>query len=286
MSDLFTITRDYREEFIAALKHNRHHYESVLSKYTTPSNKYNIEYYKWNHPYQGNWEYKEIFDDTILDYLQTLISPQSIVIDIGAQIGLMSVGFSLFAEKVISFEPNPAAYEVLENNSKVNKNIIPYNLACSNVEEVLQFHYSDNGLCNGGYALGCEAGVGVTGHKIPIDVYAVNIVDFLKTYHSDDIKNISLIKIDAEGHDKEILKTLKSLFNDIHPIIITEMYAGLRPTEITDLIDTLHNLSYDIYDIGTANEGLDKSKELKKINSISDLKVGSHGNLICFYKKA
>jgi tRNA G37 N-methylase Trm5 len=35
----------------------------------------------------------------------------------------MSVAYSLFANKVISFEPNPATFEVLEKNSELNPNI-------------------------------------------------------------------------------------------------------------------------------------------------------------------
>ncbi|MEO7768245.1 MAG: FkbM family methyltransferase, partial [Ferruginibacter sp.] len=61
------------------------------------------------------------------------VDPGSIVIDIGANIGV----FSLYAarcgaKKVYAFEPNKKSYEILLNNIKVNnleKIIIPFNLA-------------------------------------------------------------------------------------------------------------------------------------------------------------
>ena len=183
MNDFFDPTKEYRTDFINVLKQNKKHYESVLSEYTTPSGEYNLKYYKWKHPYQGNWEYNEIFTDNILNGLKNLIQPNSVVLDIGAQIGLMSVGFAQFAKKVISFEPNPATFEVLNKNCEIHSNIVPYHLACSTKEDILEFHYSDEGFCNGGFAKGCNQGVGVTGHIIPMDVYAVNLLDFLNTYH-------------------------------------------------------------------------------------------------------
>lgn len=285
MNTFLDPTTEYRTEFINVLKSNNRHYDSILSKYSTPSKKYNIDYYKWTHPYQGDWEKREIFTDEILDSLKTIIGTDGIVIDVGAQVGLMSIGFAQFAKKVISFEPNPAAFEVLDRNTEIYKNIQPYNLACSTEEGVFEFHYSDEGFCNGGFASHCSKGIGVTGHIIPMDVYGVNLSDFLKSYHANDIKNITLIKIDAEGFDKEILKTISPILLEIKPTIITEMYSGLVEGEAMDLISTIQNLSYEIYDIGNANEGLISITTQPKINSIKDVKLGSHGNFLCVPKK-
>lgn len=285
MSKLFDPTKDYRLEFIDVLKQNKKHFESSLTNYSTPSEKYNFKYYKWKHPYQGDWESIAIFTDNILDYLKSIIPSNSVVIDIGAQAGLMSVAYAQFANKVISFEPNPATFEVLEKNSTIYNNIIPYNLACSTKDDILSFHYSDEGFCNGGFATNCVKGIGVTGHNIPMDVYAINLNEFLEKYHKEDINNISLIKIDAEGHDKDIIKTLYPLLKSVRPLIITEMYAGLINDEIDELLNVIKNASYEIYNVGKINDGLgDKLKRIK-IENISDIKSGEHGDLLCFPKK-
>lgn len=284
MTRKFDPTKEYRDDFINVLKQTNRHFKTNLIEYSTTSQKYNFKYHQWKHPYQGDWEKIAIFTDGILDSLQKLISPDSVVIDIGAQAGLMSVAYAQFAKKVISFEPNPATFEVLEQNAELYNNIIPYNLACSTNENILNFHYSDEGFCNGGFATNCSKGIGVTGHNIPIDVYAVNITDFLNTYYPNDIANISLIKIDAEGHDKEIIKTLYPLLNIIRPVIITEMYAGLVDHEINTLISTIQNASYDIYSIGKINDGLDNPEKKKKITSLEDINSGEHGDLLCLPK--
>jgi len=284
MNNFFDPTKEYRDEFINVLKHNKVHYNSNLVNYKTPTRKYSIDYYKWNHPYQGTWEYEEIFTDVILDFVYKNIKNDSVVLDIGAQAGLMSVLYAQSAGKVISFEPNPAVYEVLELNSTLYKNIIPYNIACSKEEGPLEFHYSDEGFCNGGFATECHKGVGVTGHVVPMDVYAMNVNDFMNKYHSNDINNISLIKIDAEGYDKEILKTLGDIINKTKPIMVTEMYAGLVKHEVEDLLNTINSYSYDIYNITKNNSGLGLVSNRKKINSVQDVTVGELCNFMCLPK--
>lgn len=284
MNETFDPTKEYRSEFISVLKQNKLYYNSELVKYTTPSGKHTVNYYKWNHPYQGSWEYEEIFTDVILDFVKQTIKSGDVVLDIGAQAGLMSVLYAQSAGKVISFEPNPAVHEVLELNSTIYKNIVPYNLACSREEGPLEFHYSDQGFCNGGFATECSRGIGVTGHTVPMDVYAINLDKFLNQYHSDDIKKISLIKIDAEGHDKEILKTLGNIINKTKPILITEMYAGLVKEEIVDLLNTIKGYSYEIYNITKNNSGLGLISNRKKIETINDVNVGELCNFMCLPK--
>ena len=117
MSIQFDPIKEYRTDVLNVLKQNKSHYGSTLIDYTTHSNKHTLKYYKWNHPYQGEWEKQEIFTDTILDFVKSTLKSTDVVLDIGAQVGLMSVLYAQQAGKVIAFEPNPAVYEVLEQNA-------------------------------------------------------------------------------------------------------------------------------------------------------------------------
>ena len=192
----------------------------------------------------------------------------------------MSTAYSLFADKVISFEPNPAVFEVLEKNSQLNPNIYPFNYAISDEEGPLTFHYSDEGFCNGGFATRTQFGIGVTGHVVPIDVWAVNFNKFIKE-NNIELTNVSLIKIDAEGHDKDILKTLTDVILTHKPVLITEIYNGLNYLEMQDLLDTIHSLGYRAYDEEVNKFNIDNLG--KEIRTISDINVKSNlgHNLIC-----
>ena len=90
---------------------------------------------------------------------------------------------------------------------------------------------------------------------------------------------LSLIKIDAEGHDKDILKTIKNIISSHKPILITEIYNGLNSNEITDLLDVIHSLGYKAYDEEINHLDLDNLG--KEIQSINDINPSSGHNLIC-----
>ena len=268
--------KSYREQVLDVLKQSNNHYTTQIIELEVLNKKF--QYHRWLHPWQGSWEVESLFTEEILTNLSKIIKPNSTVIDIGAHTGNMSVAYSLFAGDVFSFEPNPATFEVLEKNSQLNSNIQPFNYAVSDEEGALEFHYSDFGFCNGGFATRTDFGIGVTGHKVPIDVYAINLENFLK---SKKINDVSLIKIDAEGHDKDILKTLTNIINNHKPTLITEIYDGLSPTEITDLLNTIHSLGYKAYDEEKNKLNIDNLGT--EIKSINDIQPGSGHNLICVY---
>lgn len=268
----------YRSQVLEVLKQSNNHYPTQIINLQVEDKQ--INYHRWMHPWQGNWEIEALFNKKILDNLSKIITPNSTVIDIGAHTGNMSVAYSLFAEKVVSFEPNPATFEVLEKNSQLNPNIHPFNYAVSDEEGPLTFHYSDNGFCNGGFATRTQFGVGVTGHKVPIDVWAINFEKFIQE-NNIEVGNISLIKIDAEGHDKDILKTLTNTIITHKPILITEIYNGLNSSEITDLLNTIHSLGYKAYDEEINH--LDLNNLGKEIQSVTDINPNSGHNLICIY---
>jgi len=268
----------YRNQVLDVLKQTNNHYLTEEIKLKRVSREF--KYHRWLHPFQGDWEVNHLFTEEILTNLSKIISEGSTVIDIGAQTGNMSVAYSLFANKVISFEPNPATFEVLEKNSKLNTNIHPYNYAISDQTGPLTFHYSDNGFCNGGFATRTTAGIGVTGHIVPIEVYGINLPEFIQE-QGIEIGNVSLIKIDAEGHDKDILKTLKPIIEQHKPYLITEIYNGLDLTEIQQLLDVVHSYGYTIYDEDFNKCNIDNLGA--KIVSTKDINPKSGHNLFCIH---
>ena len=76
-----------------------------------------------------------------------LIPEDSIVLDIGAHVGMFSLifGSCVSKGKVLAFEPNPKTFEVLIQNSKSNPNynIQPYNYAATIEDGEYTFYYSD-----------------------------------------------------------------------------------------------------------------------------------------------
>jgi len=277
MYPVYDVAR-YREDVLNILKRTNNHYDTRVVNL----NKFGREfsYHKWLHPYQGDWELTEIFADDILENLSKIIIPDSTVIDIGAQAGNMSVAYSLFAKQVLSFEPNPATFEVLEKNSHLNPTIKPYNYAISDEEGPLTFHYSDEGFCNGGFATRTEFGVGVTGHNIPIEILGIDFEKFVEE-NNIELGTVSLIKIDAEGHDKDILKTLRKTISEHKPVLITEIYTGSNKNEIAELMSIIHSMGYKIYDEDKNDADIDNLGE--EVKTPNDINPRSGHNLICIH---
>ena len=282
--DLFNRIDNYRDSILDYLKQTNNHYttDQIKIEENFENKQVSVNYHRWLHPYQGDWEVESLFNSVKMGFTKKLIKPNSVVLDIGAHTGNMSVAYSMFADKVIAFEPNPATFEILEKNSKLNSNIIPYNFGCSDEEGEIEFHYSDPGFNNGGYATKTDFGVGVTGHNTPIEVYCVNVDSLIKELHSSDYNNISYIKIDCEGHDKSILLTLKSIIEVNKPIIQTEIYDGLSLNERIELIETIDSLDYDCYNFTEANDDIDNLGSKITKDNVGNLKLMSGHNLICF----
>ena len=109
----------------------------------------------------------------------------------------------------------------------------------------------------------------------------MNVDNLIKELHPDDYDNISFIKIDCEGHDKEILPTLKNIIEKNNPIIQTEIYDGLTDREKIQLIETIDSLGYDCYNFTIANDNIEDLGEVITKDNVSDLSLISGHNLIC-----
>ena len=58
---------------------------------------------------------------------------------------------------------------------------------------------------------------------------------------------IALIKIDAEGYDKEIIKTLPKIIRENRPYLITECFGPSTSEEKLELFDILSQKEYALY---------------------------------------
>lgn len=144
----------------------------------------------WNTVYQDSWE-NYTFND-ILPHL----SKDKTFIDIGAWQGPISLVAQHFSKQCLCFEPDPFAYKYLAENVKANnfKNIICENVAVS-AEPTLNIGAD-------------ELGGGVTSFtksSNSIECKTISIKQIFDKYKLSQ-EDISVIKIDIEGYECELLK--------------------------------------------------------------------------------
>ena len=206
-----------------------------------------IAFEKWQHPK----DYFHPFDQLLVDQLRRWIAPGDTVLDIGAHCGDFTVPLALAAGPsgiVFAWEPNPYVYRVLEKNSRLNltkTNIVPVEAAAARNNGYLEFQYSDPGFCNGG----CFDGISrwKHGHPYRLTVPARRITDWMTQRYPERLSRVRFIKIDAEGYDFEVLKSIEAILYQQHPFLHVEMYRYLPEARRVELWQFLHQLGYDLH---------------------------------------
>jgi FkbM family methyltransferase len=178
---------------------------------------------------------------------------------------------------VLALEPNPHVFSILKKNSELNKgktNIVPLCFAATDHDGEFEFNYSDASYCNGGFFQSLKNQK--HGHKYVLKVVGKNLENYLRADYARILPQLSLVKVDAEGYDKEVLKSLKSLLSAYKPNIISECNKNLTPEERADLFKVLDSLDYSIKKL----ENFEVNSELSSIDKPSDMMKWQHFDLV------
>ena len=209
-------------------------------------------------------EVYEPFETSLLFYE---IKNGDIVLDIGAHIGYYTlIMASLVGDrgKVFAFEPEPSNFNLLKKNLESNgyQNIVLENKAVSDKNGYTNLYLcKDNSGMHRIYpSKYCEGQIKVD--EIKLDDY----------FMDSDLKNkISVVKIDVEGTELDVLEGLKEilknpqikLFLEFIPDSIKEYHS--RPNELLEFL-----LSQE-FSISCINEGEKKIEHFSDISKITEL---------------
>lgn len=190
------------------------------------------------------------YEDSLLKLIEEFIckeipdAEKCSAVDVGANIGNHSVFFSKFFNRVHSFEPNPLAFDVLKVNAKYaipKNNIEPYPIGLSDIDG---YHSFSINRCNMGAS------------KIESDEIKLSSCQNIrvKVQKADNIQclqneKISLVKIDVEGHEVNVLKGARNIIQHNKPAIIFEQGAAEIVNGSSRTIDYLAGLGYEFYTI-------------------------------------
>jgi len=205
-----------------------------------------IDFAVWHHPN----ERASFPSQPEIDELRTFIRPGDFCIDIGAQTGDTAVPIALACGPTgacLALEPNPYCFPVLEANARLNRsrlNIIPLRYAVGEREETMTFNYSDPGYCNGGVMP--DIARWRHGHLFPLDVEARRLESVLAGY-GDRAERLRYIKIDAEGYDLNILRSIRAILERRRPFLRVEVYRHLDLEPRHAMWEFLTGLGYRVW---------------------------------------
>ena len=210
--------------------------------------------------YKHSIEINKLWDEEIVDAVLDHISDNSDILDIGANIGLITLGILTRAKerkKKIShihcFECDPKLIPLLTFNISSFDNVSIYPFAISNKQELCQITSHE-------YNMGCNYiySTNNSNNKTEYDYSMIhNTSNHIKNSNMfvlgtslDSIQyqfenKIGIIKIDVEGFEINVLEGAKELIIKHRPIVITEIFEKIHLDEVIEIFKNMGYIKYN-----------------------------------------
>ena len=166
----------------------------------------------------------------VLELCERHIEPGTVVLEVGAHIGTHTVPLSRLVGpwgRVYAFEPQRKVYRELHHNLALNgvTNVVPLRYAIGSGEaRIIEMNAPTPG--NEG-----NTGVGSGGDRAE-----------LRNLDSFGFERVSVIKIDVEGYENEVLAGASETIRRNRPVIVTEIQGGHRyETAPPEILDRIHD---------------------------------------------
>tara|TARA_R110000765_G_scaffold355278_1_gene445442 strand:+ start:3381 stop:4949 length:1569 start_codon:yes stop_codon:yes gene_type:complete len=184
---------------------------------------------------------KRVPEADLIQSMRQYIFPNKTFVDVGAHIGTYTWILGPYAQKVYAFEPTQRIYNHLCANIMIkglSDKVDTYNCGLSSQNGKLPFYERQpDGGTNGFTPIGWKD---ENTYELPV----MKLDEF-------EIKDISLIKIDVEGHELEVIKgAYETLIDNEYPPILFESWepegSQLKGDLRTELFNYLYELGYAI----------------------------------------
>jgi len=160
-----------------------------------------------------------IYEKNLFLFLKSILGNDktSNCIDIGANIGVVTLTMCRYANQVISFEPTPETFKLLSSSIKENaiSNCKLHNVGLSNVKQQASFFVQTSGNIGSStlYPSNSQEYQKEISISLEVGDENSNIQAFSK---------LDIVKIDVEGHEPQVILGLKKTIKKHQPIIIME----------------------------------------------------------------
>ena len=165
------------------------------------------------------------------------INRNGMFVDVGANIGLYTMALAPIFARTVAFEPNPITFKVLEANlllREVRAQAMNEGLSDRNGEATISFPRTGHL----GWATLTERHAGTATMQAQVTLRTLDEVDAVEGW----TQPISLLKIDVEGHEPEVLRGAQRVLNRDRPVVLFEVLGGPAGAAC---IETLRNCGYD-----------------------------------------
>lgn len=180
------------------------------------------------------------FESHAISLCSDYVRSDGVVLDIGANIGVHAVQFSDLVPhgKVICVEPASRTFDYLLRNTRSIQNVVPINVALSDVSSLLTFYVAADNAYSG---LKDTRRKPIMGHET------------VACFRADDLLlplveggRVDLVKIDVEGFERQVLVGMQALIAKYRPVIFCEVFGGSHSNpDPQSTVDFCAGLGYD-----------------------------------------
>lgn len=189
--------------------------------------------------------YSGAYERHMIDFLASRLRSDSVLWDIGANIGAISIplAWRMPSLRVVCFEPNPEVRKRLERNIALNPSVrdrlTVRDVALGKTDEILEF-YRPRDTTNRGLGSLTQRH-NTQSDSLPLQCCRIDReVERLGTPPS-------LLKIDTEGHELEVLEGAAETLRQHSPLIVFEHSPYQTSVKRTDAIrELLQGLDYSL----------------------------------------
>jgi FkbM family methyltransferase len=197
----------------------------------------------------GNYlkDMKYVFDVNEIYLYKSLVSIDSVVLDVGANIGLTSIFFAENTKYVHSFEPGNSTFTFLASNLKIfgNEKYRLHNFGFGSKDKKVELFYPSID----------RASAFISRSIVPHSDYVKETVSIktLDKFCAKDIQNFDFIKLDVEGFELEVLLGARKMIRRIKPVVSMEMnhfcLNAFQDISIPTFINRLRDIFPKLYAI-------------------------------------
>ena len=177
--------------------------------------------------------WKAIFDDCIYGFDTSSQSP--VILDIGANIGIASLYFSMRFpnSRIIALEPDPELFKYLESNCNSIKNVELRNLAVASVAGTSSFssRKDDSG----------KLGI----RTVDSETSSTTVTCVLLSKVIEDVgREVDLLKIDIEGSEYDVIHESRNWLSSVKRIFVECHSFQGQPQKFDKLLGTLSECGF------------------------------------------
>ena len=184
-------------------------------------------------------------DAAVAAALEHYLGPSGVGLDIGANVGLMSLPLakSRPGAQIHSFEPNPEAVSALRYATVANgiNNVQIHSFAIGDVDSEAELRIPRTNAGAASLVPTKDAGV------FPTKRVLVPVRSFMGWWRDVGQPNVDVVKIDVEGFEPEVVAGMWPMLQDIRPVLIIEMTPDLF--DCRALISALTTLEYKAFSL-------------------------------------